>query len=386
VGKYLPPFAGGMEHFLWDLLHAQHSLGIQAAGLVHHELSSWKSAEPQPADRIPVYRAPSLGRVLYLPIAPSFPLWLDRAIRGIRPDLLHLHLPNSSALTALMVASARRLPWVVHWHSDIVASELDRRLALAYRFYRPFEQWLLQRSRAIIATSPTYLDASPALQRWRARCHCIPLGLDPARLTNPTAAWIDEAAQRWRPGALRVLVIGRLTYYKGHEVLLHAMARTPHAQAVIVGTGERKAQLERLIDMLHLRERVLLRGSCSDAEVAALLAGCDLLALPSLERTEAFGLVLLEAMRFAKPVLVSDIPGSGVGWVVGQARNGLRVKPGDPDALAVALARLAEAPELRETLGRNGAQTFFDVFEITQIAEAIGALYQRMHTSRDRIG
>ncbi len=94
-----------------------------------------------------IYRAPCYGRLLYAPISPTFPFWLARAIREFQPDLLHLHLPNTSAFWALLVPAARRLPWVIHWHADVVASTIDRRLALAYRLYRPFEQRLLAASR-----------------------------------------------------------------------------------------------------------------------------------------------------------------------------------------------------------------------------------------------
>lgn len=423
IGKYLPPFAGGMEHFLWDLLQAQQQGGIDAAALVHHERPGWHAAHPRAGVTPVVYRAPCLGRVLYVPVAPSFARWLARAIRAFRPDLLHLHLPNSSALLALALPSARRIPWVVHWHSDLVASTLDRRLALAYRLYRPLEQRLLRRSRAVIATSPTYLEASDALRPWRDRCEIVPLGLDPTRLAAPTRALEAEAEALWAqrlpgqrlsgqqapepaaelteepaaalgsalptteptvsgpavsaPGALRVLAIGRLTYYKGHEVLIRAMTATPGATLVIVGSGDLEPRLRRQIAAAGLAHRVQLRPGCSDAEVSALLKSCDLLCLPSLERTEAFGLVLLEAMRFGKPVVVSDIPGSGAGWVVEQARNGLLTLPGDAASLAAALNRLAASPAQRERLGEQGARALHERFQIRAIAEAIAPLYQQ---------
>ncbi|MBK1619921.1 glycosyl transferase family 1 [Lamprobacter modestohalophilus] len=364
-----------MEHFLWDLLQAQQTSGLSAAALVHHEQPGWHRVTPDAGCALPIYRAPCLGRVLYVPIAPTFPLWLNRAIREFAPNILHLHLPNSSALAALSLPSARRLPWVVHWHADLVASQLDRRLALAYQFYRPFEQRLLRHSRAVIATSPPYLEASEALLPWRDRCTIIPLGLDAARVCAPSAEVMGRVAQHWKPGRLRVLAIGRLTYYKGHEVLLRAIAAMPNAQVLIVGSGDRAPLLSQMISDLGLRDRVQLLGSCSDSEVAALLTSCDLLCLPSLERTEAFGMVLLEAMRFAKPVVVSAIPGSGAGWVVEKADNGLLFPPGDSAALTKALEHLAHAPSLRLRLGQNGALALAREFRIDSIAEAISGVY-----------
>ena len=378
VGKYFPPFAGGIEHFLFDLLGAQCARGITVAALVHNERQSWRGVLPKAQDTYPVYRAPCLGRLFYVPLSPTFPLWLNRALREFSPDLLHLHLPNSSAFAALAVPRARRLPWVVHWHADVVASEIDRRLALAYRLYRPLERRLLSRTAAVITTSPPYLEASEALAPWRSRCTTIPLGLDPSRMAAPDKRALDRAAQRWNKAQLRILAIGRLTYYKGHEVLIRAIGATAGTQALIVGTGERHERLLRLIRQLRLEARVQLPGFLPDAEVAALLASCDVLCLPSLERTEAFGLVLLEAMRFAKPVVVSAVDGSGAGWVVQQAESGVLTPPGDVAALAAVLRRLQPDEDERQRLGARGALALDRDFRIERVAERVEDLYERV--------
>ncbi|MDS4028962.1 MAG: glycosyltransferase [Candidatus Contendobacter sp.] len=378
VGKYYPPFAGGMEHFLADLLPALQAQGIAAAALVHDEQPRRRGQWPASDATIPVYRAPCHGRLLYAPVSPRFPFWLARAIREFRPDLLHLHLPNTSAFWALAVPAARRLPWVVHWHADVVASLLDRRLALAYRFYRPFEQRLLAASRAVIATSPPYLAASAALAPWRERCHIVPLGLDPKRIPTPDSAVLARAGTLWGDARFRVLAIGRLTYYKGHEVLIQAAADLPDSRVLIVGTGERRARLETLIQALGLSERVRLPGFQPESDLNALLACCDVLCLPSLERTEAFGLVLLEAMRFGKPVVVGDIPGSGAGWVVRQAGHGLLVPPGDSVELAAALRELRQDAVRRQSLGQAGATALWERFGIEPVAAAVAELYRRV--------
>ena len=308
VGKYYPPFAGGIEHFLADLLPTLQRQGIEVAALVHDEQPRRGGQVSLPGDHPLIYRAPCHGRLLYAPISPAFPFWLRRAIREFQPDLLHLHLPNTSAFWALMMPAARRLPWVIHWHADVVASVIDRRLALAYHLYRPFEQRLLAASQAIIATSPPYLEASAALAPWRAHCHSMPLGLDPARIPEPDAAARQRAEALWGDAPFRILAIGRLTYYKGHDILIQAAAALPNTRVLIVGTGEHRDRLATLVQSLRLDGRVGLPGFQPEADLNALLASCDVVCLPSLERTEAFGLVLLEAMRFAKPVVVSDIP------------------------------------------------------------------------------
>ncbi len=384
LGKYYPPFAGGMENFLADLLPALQIQGVAAAAIVHDEQPFRRSPPPDPADPLPIYRVPCHGRLLYAPISPTFPLWLNRAIREFQPDLLHLHLPNTSAFWALALPAARRLPWVIHWQSDVVASTIDRRLALAYRLYRPLEQRLLAASQSIIATSPPYLDASAALAPWRDRCRIIPLGLDPARIPAPDPAARHRAEVLWgetvsRGGrAFRILAVGRLTYYKGHETLIRAAAGLPGSRVLIVGTGERRKPLDRLIQSLALNGRISLPGFQPEADLNALLASCDVLCLPSLERTEAFGLVLLEAMRFGKPVLVSDIAGSGTGWVVRQAGHGALVPPGDPLALAAALRALQADPARRAKLGLAGLTALREQFGIGPVATAVIETYRQV--------
>ena len=378
LGKYYPPFAGGIEHFLADLLPALPAHGVTAAALVHDEQPRRAGQWPAPDAAIPIYRAPCYGRLLYAPLSPTFPFWLHRAIRAFQPDLLHLHLPNTSAFWTLAVPAARRLPWIIHWHADVVASLLDRRLALAYRLYRPLEQRLLAASRAVIATSPPYLDASAALAPWRERCRLIPLGLNPRRIPDPAPAARQRAEAQWGDAPLRVLAIGRLTYYKGHDILIRAAADLPDSRVLIVGTGEQRARLEALIQTLKLGERVRLPGFQPEADLNALLASCDVLCLPSLERTEAFGLVLLEAMRFGKPVVVGDIPGSGAGWVTQQAGHGLLVPPGDPEPLAAALRELQHDAARRQALGQAGAMALRERFGIEPVAAAVATLYREI--------
>jgi rhamnosyl/mannosyltransferase len=374
IGKFFPPFAGGMEQFLADLLPALRDHGIAAAALVHGHDHHQGTVEVHHG--CPVWRAPCHGRLVYAPVSPSFPRWLNRAIREFRPELLHLHLPNTSAFWALALPAARRLPWLVHWHSDVISGVLDRRLELAYRFYRPFEQGLLRGSRGVLVTSPSYLAASPALQAWRERCGVVPLGLDPARLPAPDDAATARAELLWPGGGCRVLAIGRLTHYKGFEVLIRALAAQPNLQLVIVGGGEQHAGLAKLVDQLGLSNRIRLAGFQADPVRNALLAGCDVFCLPSLARSEAFGVVLLEAMRYSRPVVASDIPGSGVGWVVRQAGHGRLVPPGDAGALGRVLAELATDPAQRQALGQAGERALRQRFAIGPVAGRIAALYR----------
>ncbi len=376
IGKYFPPFAGGMEHFLAELALIQvqqHSVTV----LAHQHAWHWPTyplpSQPENYADIQLYRVPSYGRLLYAPISPHYPLWLKQVIKRHSPQILHLHLPNTSAFWALGQTAAQSIPWIIHWHSD-VTSQINRRLTLAYPFYRPFEQRLLAKAAAILVTSPPYLHSSPALQPWRSKCHIIPLGLDPQRLPLPNSQIIDWSHQQWQPHLTRFLCIGRLTYYKGHSLLLQALTQVPNGQLLIVGQGELQSQLNQLIKQWGLSPRVKLLGHLSTPNLQGLLCTCDAFCLPSLERTEAFGVVLLEAMRYGKPIIVSDIPGSGTAWVTGE--GSLKIPPGELPSLIGALQKMTVEDSLRERLGQSGQQRFFQEFTLQAVAQQISEVYE----------
>ncbi len=375
IGKYYPPFAGGIENFMGDLIPAMRSIGVETEAVVHDHPGSGAGSRDA-VDFPGIHRAPCHGSLMYAPVSPAFPLVLNRVLRQFQPDVLHLHMPNTSAFWCLGLPRAGRIPWVVHWHSDVVQSSIDRRLAAAYRFYRPFEQSLLRRASSILATSPPYLNASEALRPWLAKCRTTPLGMDPGRLPPPDPEMGAAAEAFWPPGKTRVLAVGRLTYYKGHEFLIRAAARTPGIHVVIVGEGERRSALARLIADGKLENRVSLHGFAEARWLRTLLATCDCICLPSVERTEAFDLVLLEAMAYSKPAVASDIWGSGVGWVVRRGETGLLAPPGDAAGLAGALETLARRPNERKRMGEAAARRYHRVFRIDRVAEMIRDEYR----------
>lgn len=355
-----------MEVFLADLVNAQRQAGIDAAALVH--------GTPETEDPPWLTRVPVQWQLVYAPIAIGFRAALARAIAQHQPHVLHLHMPNNSAFWALTLAEARALPWVVHWHSDVVVSEIRLAVALAYRLYRPFEQAVLQHAARIIVTSPPYLEASEPLQRWREKCSAIPLGLSTAHEKIPATS----APPPWQDDALRLLSIGRLTYYKGFETLIRATAGLSGAELLVVGEGELQGELQALITAhtpAGQAPRVRLLGNVSDAEKSALLQTCDVFCLASRERTEAFGIVLLEAMQYARPCIVSALPGSGMPWVVATAGAGLQVFLEDISSWQAAITQMQNSPDLRAHWGQSGKQALQRYFSIAACERRVYAQY-----------
>ena len=366
IGKFFPPHRGGMESFLSDLVLTQRAQGLDSHALVH--------GQPLPDDPPWLRRVPVQFQLIYAPIALSFRAALARAIRDIQPDVLHLHLPNNSVFWALTLASARHIPWVVHWHSDVVVSDARVVLRLAYTLYRPFEQAVLDRAERIIVTSPPYLQASEPLKRWHAKCAVVPLGLSPHMLP-PT-----PASPLWQPGRLKLLSIGRLTHYKGFDTLIRAVSGAAHLQLIIAGEGECRAELQAWVQAstsTGAAPNVQLVGEVTEAQKHQLLSSCDAFCLASFERTEAFGMVLLEAMAHAKPCLVSNLTGSGMPWVVASSQAGLSNLPvRDPEAWRQALNALLGQPEKLHTWGLQGQRALLSRFSMSACAQSVTAQYR----------
>lgn len=368
IGKYFPPDRGGMESFLADLVAAQRAQGLEVAALVH--------GEPRGDDPDWLVRVPVAATLIYAPLASGFRAALACLIRRFRPDVLHLHLPNNSALWALTLGAARDIPWVVHWHADVVVSQIRGAVALAYRLYRPFEQAVLERAERIVVTSPDYLGASEPLSRWHDKCAVIPLGLNIAAQSDTV-----PAGDAWPPGVTRLLSIGRLAYYKGFDTLIRAVADQPDAHLVIIGSGELRDELARLVARLTPAgspPRVTLAGAVDDARKHALLAACDAFCLASCERTEAFGVAVMEAMQHAKPCLVSELPGSGLPWLVRSSGAGRTLAVGDVGAWQGAIGELRTDPAQAAGWGRAGRTALLERFDIQACSHAIRGVYDEI--------
>ncbi len=374
LGKYYPPAPGGIETFTAILARAQAAGGDEPVVLAHAAERRWRTAQRSDG-AVVVREVGRLGQLAYAPLSPAFPLQLQHCITRHHPDLLHIHVPNTSAFAALLVPAARRLPWVVHWHADIPLDSASRLLRFAYPFYRPWEQALLRRADAVIATSAAYRDASHALARWHDKTVVVPLALGDADVPA-------MGAPLWPAGKRRLLAVGRLSHYKGFDVLLDSMASLPDFALVLIGGGEREAALREQIQRRGLQDRVRMTGQVDDAFLQQAYAQAEIFCLPSLDRAEAFGMVLLEAMRAGLPCVASAIAGSGVGEVAAAGQSGLLVPPGDAAALATALGTLDNDASLRERLGHAGRLRWREHYRPEAVSAATREVYEQAKARR----
>jgi glycosyltransferase involved in cell wall biosynthesis len=214
-----------------------------------------------------------------------------------------------------------------------------------------------------VANSGRYLESSEALAPFLTKCVVIPLGIDVEAF---------DAAPDARFGKPMTLFVGRLVYYKGIEVLIEAFKTVP-GTLVIVGEGPLEGRLRE--QAAGLAGRVRFEKVPRAASLAPYLHACDVLVLPSVARTEAFGIVLLEAMACGKPVVTTEL-GTGTSFICRNGETGLVVPPNDPQALAGAIRTILTDEKAAKRMGLAGRLRVEKHFTRKAMVESFVKLYE----------
>lgn len=315
------------------------------------------------------------ARLLHL---ASTPLSLDlvRVARTLRADVVNLHMPFPPGDLAAHALPDAAL--VITYHSDIVR---QRRLL---QLYRPLLLATLRRADRIIATSAPYIGSSPFLQRFAAKCRVVPLSVDVDRFAHsvPDQAAAIRARYARNEHDRIVLAVGVLRYYKGLHVLLDALTQLD-ATLVIVGAGPEEQRLRDLAQAFGIARRVHFAGRVADADLPSYYQAADVFVLASHLRSEAFGIVQLEAMAAGLPVVSTEL-GSGTSEVNQHGQTGFVVQAADPHALAQALRVLLANDDLRRRLGAQAQMRVLSSYTDDQMIERTLAVYTEALDQRSR--
>ena len=280
-------------------------------------------------------------------------------------DIIHIHHPDPMACLALFL-SGYKGKVILHWHSDI------HKQKMLLQLYRPLQKWLLLRADRIIGTTPRYLTESPFLQGVQPKTVCLPIGVD---AMCPKAAEVAAIRNRY-PGKKIVFSLGRLVAYKGYHFLVAAARYLSDDYVVLIGgTGHLKDQLQQEIETDGLQEKVRLLGHLSDEELPAYYGACDVFCLSSIQKTEAFGIVQIEAMSCGKPVVATNIPQSGVSWVNAHGISGLNVAPGNAEALAQAICQVMKDKQTYHHYAAGAAKRYRELFTKKQMIKQCIEIY-----------
>ncbi len=357
ISKFYPPVKGGIEtvaQILCKELQPYADIEVLAANTTNFR-------QDDIIDSIPVHRAGTLFRFLNMPICPAMPAM----IRELKPDLVHLHWPNPAALLALL-QSKYDGPSVVTYHADLL------RLYPFSLVLAPVVHRFLERSAAIFVSSENYVRSSPFLPRHEHKCRIAPFGIYTERFHAVRAEEI--AAIRAQHKTPILLAVCRLSHYKGLTHLFRAM-RGVDATLLVIGNGPQRKRLEGEIRRHKLENKIRLLGEVGD--IVPYYQACDIFVLPSVNRGEAFGVVQLEAMACAKPVINTSIP-SGVPFVSPHMVTGLTVPPEDSSALCRAINTLLTDTELSSRLGQAGLERINNFFTIENMIAPVLRSYREV--------
>jgi rhamnosyl/mannosyltransferase len=364
VGKYYYPEVGGIEQVVQVLAERLNRSNRTIRVLT---AAAGKSGERAVINGVNTRKVASVGEVASTPIAPSFPIRLRAA--GRSADIVHYHLPNPLAVFSHLLAGPDHAKVVATYHSDIVKQ------ARIFEFYRPLLHRFLRDVDRIVACSPALLDDSDTLRPYEEKTTMIPYSIDLAAHEEYDGPRYDLPIDPAKP---TVLFVGRLSYYKGVEYLVDAMAALDNqANLLIVGDGEQRAALERRVEQRDLADDISFLGKVPDEKLEYCYGLADVFVLPSVAPSEAFGIVQLEAMAHSTPVVNTDLS-TGVPWVSVDSETGLTVPPRDAGALADALATLLDAPALRETYGAKARERVETRFGHERRLERVAALYDEL--------
>ena len=374
LGKFYP-ICGGVEKVMWDLTRGLSLRNITCdmlccglRGELHEgvRMHSMRKLIMRFNDYGSCIVVPAMARIAATMISPGMILELRR-IRD-KYDIIHIHHPDPMAALALRMSGFKGKV-VLHWHSDILKQEQ------LLKFYRPLLKWVIRRADVIVGTTPVYVRHSPLLRDAQEKISVIPIGIAPVSIDRDGAARIKDRFA----GKKIVYSLGRLVEYKGFEYLVEAARYLPDDYHILIGgDGPLKKELQDRISQYSLDNKVTLLGYIDNADFAAYYSACDVFALSSIYKTEAFAIVQIEAMSCGKPVVATEIEGSGVSWVNKNGFSGLNVPPKDGKALADAILALTAGNEVYEKYSKQAYERYNEFFTYNVMIERCMELYNSL--------
>ncbi len=345
------PLTGGIAEHAYRIALEFHESGLDVVVIAPEIPGCGTFDAAQPFDTLRVPRIAGLEWLLYASA-------LFRLTASGRSQLVYCATSHPCGLICALLNSLVSLWFTVtiHAHEAIYTSvNLRQRVKKALRV---LQVWMFSRARKVYAVSGFTRDALVAAGVEEEKVAVINNGVAAGELLGPAGE--SRIAGDLDLGGKRVLLtIARLDVHKGHDVVIRAMPgilrEVPDAVYVIVGQGLMRPRLEKLAADVGVAGRVLFTGELSRPDLVALLKACDVFILNSRVEggnAEGFGIVLLEAGVFRKPVVGGR--SGGIPDAVEDGLSGILVDPLDPEDVAGAVVSILKDPELAARLGEAG--------------------------------
>ncbi len=358
VTPYFFPHFGGVESHVLGLSESLIKLGHEVE-VVTSRYS--RMPETEILNGIKITRLPQWINMYNTPLVTS----IRQFVRRTHADIIHVHSPPPfTERFAAKGAKDAGKPFVVTHHCDLELKGLFGNTAVS--FYQNYlGKYPLEEADRVISTTESYATTSRTL--WDIDVTVIPNAVDIHRfnLQNDGKVIRDKYSPEEEPLAL---FVGRLVPHKGIGILIRSLTYTDKGKLLIVGDGPYKKWLVDLVNKLDLNDRVVFVGPVDDYWLPSYYSATDVVVLPSTSRLEAFGIVGLEGMASGKPLILSDIP--GVRDVISD-KEGYIVEPLDPSAIAEALDKIWDAPEMAREMGERGRLRVEELFSWEKVAKDV---------------
>jgi len=365
ISKYYYPYYGGIEDVAQTIVrelkpfHTQKIICFNDRNITETDI----------VEDVEVYRVATVGTFFSQPIPKGYHTALKRLIKEFKPDYIHLHMPNPVVTLFLLNMDLSGSKLYIHWHADISGQKL------LYSLYKDYEKKLLLRADKIIATSQIYLEHSEPLRNFLYKSVIVPNTINEQKFPDKAddADKIEQIRKLY--GKKKILFfVGRHVPYKGIEYLIEC-EKLVDDDCVFVVAGKGPLT-KRLKTQAAHSDRIKFIGKISDEELRLYLKASYLFLFPSINRSEAFGVALAEALYCGLPAVSFYIEGSGVTWVNKNNYSGVVVKNFDKQAFARTINELLKKEDLRAELSRNAKSWVSENFLTDKAFVALHEIYR----------
>ena len=318
-GKYFPPEYGGIETITEIIFNKVKNINQELICF------SKKNRANISKKKNKIFFFKENFKILSQPI--NFGYIFFSFIKIFKNNEIFIHYPNPLVFILLIPFIRKKI--IIFWHSDILNK------GNTYKFYKFIENLILRRASKIIVTSKSYASFSKPLKKFKYKIHIVNLTI------NENIKYKNPFIRKEVLSKKYILSTGRLVEYKGYEYLIKSFKFLPQdLKLIIVGNGILNKKLNNLVKNLKLTNKVSILNNLNNNEKNWLIKKCYSFCLPSLNRSEAFGVSLLEAMFHGKPLITSKINGSGVQEVNIEKITGYSCKARSPKSLSKIIKRI----------------------------------------------
>jgi rhamnosyl/mannosyltransferase len=365
INKLYYPIIGGVETVVKDIaegLNGQNNFQIDVLAC---QKKGARTTEI--LNNVSVFKAASFGKALGMPLSLDF-FRLFKSLKN-NYDLFLVHFPFP--LAALIAPLIPKNKLIIYYHSDIVRQKL---FSLPFQ---PFINCSLKRAAKILVSGQNIISSSPVLKKYAAKCEVIPFGFR-ADFQSTDYQAAEKIKQQYAADKPLLLAIGRLVYYKGYQYAIEAL-KNLDAKFLIVGRGPEAKKLETQITATGQTDKIFILPP--QARLEPYLLACDIFLFPSQARSEAFGLVQLEALAAGKPIINTRLK-TAVEEVSPDGISGLTVEPKNASALAAALDKLLKDESPRQQYGINAKQRYQDYFQMEMFLEKMAQILTASNSTK----